>query len=195
MRRTPIVVVAILFVGLLAAWWLARDDSGPPEYVGQASADVSSWRTHSDSQIGWSLRYPARWHLQVDGPDENVCNGDTVVVINLDADLHHPEIGEGSCTGAWDMRELRSNFVIVQLEVPVDVTPGSMLSQQSTPLSLDEARKGHRIAEFGVPKGVWIPVYIDEGHQYFVRVWHGPDASSQDMAIADRIVASMRFET
>jgi hypothetical protein len=195
MRRTPIVVIAILSVGLVAAWWLAGDDSEAPGYVGQASADVSSWRTHSDSQIGWSLRYPAIWHLQVEGPDQNFCNGDTVVVTNFDGDLQHPDLGGGSCTGAWDMLHLRSNFVIVQLEVPVDVTPGSMSGQQSTPLSLDEALKGHRIGQFGVPKGVWIPVYMDEGHQYFVRVWHGPDATSQDMTIADGIVASMRFET
>lgn len=80
MRRTPIVVVAILSVGLLAAWWLALDGSGAPESVGQASKDVGSSSTDSDSRIGWSLRYPAIWHLQVDGPDENFCNGDTVVV-------------------------------------------------------------------------------------------------------------------
>jgi hypothetical protein len=45
-----------------------------------------------------------------------------------------------------------------------------------------------------VPKGVYIPVFIDEGHQYIVRVWNGPDASSQDLKIADVIVGSMRFD-
>jgi hypothetical protein len=197
MRRMPVVVAAILLVGLLAAWWLARDHSGPPDYVGQASANTGSWRTYSASRIGWSLRYPAMWHLQTDAGDETEpsCTSDTVVVANVDADLQHPDLGGASCTGAWDMRDLRSNFVIVQLEVPADVPPNPESGQRTTPLSLDEALESPRIAEFGVPRGVWIPVYIDEAHQYFVRVWHGPDASNQDMAIADAVVGSMRFET
>jgi hypothetical protein len=197
MRRTPIVLVAILFVGLLAAWWLGRDDSVTPEYVGRASTDVGSWSTYSDSMIGWSLRYPAIWHLQIDVSDldDPSCNSGTVVVMNFDADLQHPDIGGGSCTSAWDMRDLRSNFVIVQLAVPTDVNPDPEFSQRATPLSLDAARKGLSLPRFGVPKGVWVPVYIDEGHQYFVSVWHGRDASSQDMTIADGIVESMRFET
>jgi hypothetical protein len=92
------------------------------------------------------------------------------------------------------MRDLRSNFVI-ELAVPTDVNPDPEFSQRATPLSLDEARKGLSLPHFRVPKGVWVPVYIDEGHQYFVSVWHGRDASSQDMTIADGIVESMRFQT
>lgn len=197
MRRTSIVVVAILVLALLAAWSLTRNDTGAPEYVGQASTDVGSWSTYRDAEIGWALRYPPLWHQQVGQPDQSdlACNGDTVVVMNFIADLQHPGLGEGSCIGVWDMRDLRRNFVIVQLEVPADLRPGPEISQRTTPLSLDEALKGHQMARFGVPRGVWIPVYIDEGHQYIVRVWHGPDASSQDMAIADGVVGSMRFET
>jgi hypothetical protein len=197
MRRTPIVVVAILSVGLVVTWWFARDRSGAPQYAGQASLDIGTWSAHSDARIGWSLRYPTIWHLQVAEPDpsEVSCNDDTIVVTNFDGDLHHPDLGGASCTGAWDMRQLRSNFVIVQMEVPADVNPGPEFSQHSMPLSLGDALEGDRIARFGMPKGVWIPVYIDADHQYFVRVWHGPDASSRDMTIADRIVGSMRFET
>ena len=92
------------------------------------------------------------------------------------------------------MRNLRSDFVVVQIEVPADVRPGPEISQRTTPLSLQDAREGSGMARFGVPKGVYIPVFIDEGHQYIVRVWSGPDATPQDLKIADVIVGAMRLD-
>jgi hypothetical protein len=73
---------------------------------------------------------------------------------------------------------MRSNFVVVELEIPADVHPGSEMSQRTMPLSLEEALPGSRTARLGVPKGVFILVYVDEGHQYIVRVWHGADATN-----------------
>jgi hypothetical protein len=198
MRRIGVTLVSILALALVVAWWLTQV-RGPssPDYVGQASLDAASWTSYSDARLGWSLQYPAVWHLQVVDPEatEVSCQGDAVVVSNFDGDLHHPDLGGASCTGAWDMRNLRSNFVIVQIEVPADVRPGPENSQRTTPLSLDDALQGRRLGRFGVPKGIWIPVYIDEGHQFFVRAWHGSDASQKDLEIADEIVTSIRFDT
>lgn len=195
MRRIRVFVIVSLAVALLA-WWLARNgEQTAPDYVGRASLDAATWVSHTDPTVGWSLRYPARWHLQVAQPDpaEFSCKGDAVLVTDFDADLRHPDLGDGSCTSAWDMRDLPTNFVIVELEVPADVTPGPEHSQ-TMPLSLEDALQGSGMARFGVPRGVYIPVFIDEGHQYIVRVWNGPDATSQDLKIADAIVGSMRFD-
>ena len=93
------------------------------------------------------------------------------------------------------MRNLRNNFVVVEIEVPADVRPGPEISQRTTPLSLEDALQGSRMARLGVPRSIYIPIHIDEGHQYIVRVWHGPDATSQDLRIADGIVGSMRFDS
>jgi hypothetical protein len=194
MRRSAVILVAILAAASLAVWWLARNGAEvAPRYVGQASRDVATWARHTDAGVGWSLRYPSRWHLQLEASD-HMCHTDAVIVTNFDADLRHPDLGPNSCTGAWDMRNLPSNFVAVEIEVPADVRPGPDISQRVTPLSLEDALEGSRMTRFGVPKGVFIPVYIDEARQYIVRLWHGPDASSHDLKIADAIVKSMQFD-
>lgn len=195
MRRIRVIVVASLVVALVVAWWLTRNgDQTAPDYVGQASLDAATWTSYADATVGWSLRHPGRWHLQVVEPADDVCQGESVLVTNFGADFHHPDLGPESCTGAWDMRYLRSGFVVVEIEVPADVRPGPEISQRTMPLSLEDALDGSRMARFGVPKGVYIPVFIDEGHQYIVRVRNGPDATSQDLQIADGIVGSMRFD-
>jgi hypothetical protein len=195
MRRITVILIATFVAAAGVVWWLARNgEQTAPDYVGQASLDAATWANHSDATVGWSLRYPGRWHLQVVEPSDDMCQGPSVLVTNFDADLHHPDLGPGSCTGAWDMRNLRTDFVVVEIEVPADVPPGPEISQRTTPLSLEDALQGSRMARFGVPKGIYIPVFIDEGHQYIVRVWTGPDATSQDYRIADGIVGSMRFD-
>lgn len=194
MRRISVIVLASLIVALVVAWWLARNgEQNTPDYVEQASLDATTWASYSDAVVGWSLPYPGRWHLQVVEPADDVCQGESVLVTNFDADLHHPDLGPGSCTGAWDMRNLRRNFVVVEIEVPADVRSGPEIGRRTMPLSLEEALEGSRMARFGVPKGVYIPVFIDESHPYIVRVWNGQVATSEDLKIADGIVASMRL--
>ena len=188
------ILVVILGVASVVVWWLARsEEQTAPHYVGQVLLRDAEWETYSDPRVGWSLRYPSRWHLQLAQPFE--CQGDAVVVTNLDADLRHPDLGASSCTGFWDMRALPSNFAVVEIDVPNDMRPGRKISQRSTPLSLEDALDASSVARFGVPKGIFIPVYTDASHQYIVRMWQGPEASPRDSEIAEAIVRSIEFET
>jgi hypothetical protein len=93
------------------------------------------------------------------------------------------------------MRDLPSHFVVLELETPGDVSPGREGSQTQLPLSLEKANPGARSPRFGIPRGVWIPFWLDEGHQYIVRFWWGSDTSDLDLEVARRIVSSIRFSS
>ena len=92
------------------------------------------------------------------------------------------------------MRNLRSNLVVVEIEVPADVRPGPEISQRTTALSLEDALQGSRMARFACRRDLH-PHPIDEGHQYIVRIWHGPDATSRTLKSPMVIVGSIRSDS
>lgn len=190
MRRAAVAAAAVA-VGTLAVYLGMTERY---QLADPAPLDVTRWERFADADVGWSLLYPDGWRVQED--DGSCPDHAQVLVTNVGADVRHPERESPgfSCTDLWDMRELPDGFVVIELEVPGDVGPGEEGSQRSTPLSLDDAYRGTAHPRLGVPRGLWIPVFLDESHQYFVRVWFGPAASARDRDIAERIVATIRFD-
>jgi hypothetical protein len=191
LRRTLSWGVAVLLGGgvVVIVLLLTRQDAASPSYVGAASLDPSTWRQHADPDGGWLLRSPARWHVQLGSGDDGC--GTQIVVSNFDDDLRHPELGPGRVTCLWDMRLLPANFAVVAIDVPPDVVPSEAISQ-TPPLSFGDGLRGSGAGRFGVPKGIFIPVWIDGGHRFIVRAWTGSTISGDDRAIVERIVESIR---
>jgi hypothetical protein len=131
---------------------------------------------------------PARWHVQL-GPKGDGC-GTQIVVVNVDDGLRHPDTGPSSFTCLWDMRLLPPTFAVVAIDAPQDVIPGRAISQ-TPPLSFEAGLRGSGSGRYGVPQGIFIPVW-NEGHVFIVRAWTGPSVSEHDRAIVERIVESVR---
>jgi hypothetical protein len=58
---------------------------------------------------------------------------------------------------------MRSSFVVVELEILPDVPPRTGDESEDDASVAEEASPGSRTARLGVPKGVFIPVYVDGG--------------------------------
>jgi hypothetical protein len=190
-RRTVSWGVAVLLGAciVLLVLLLLRQDAASPSYVGIASLDPSTWRRHADPDGWWLLRSPARWQVQLGSSDDGC--GTQIVVSNFDDDLRHPELGPGRSTCLWDMRLLPANFAVVAIDVPRDVVPSQAISQ-TPPLSFDDGLRGSGAGRYGVPNGIFIPVWIDGGHRFIVRAWTGSSVSGHDRAIVKGIVESIR---
>jgi len=179
-RRAVVVLASAILV------WIVLASLTPPRLIPTTTADRSRWMTYSDTEVGWSLRYPPEWEARID--EDAYPSHPQVVIVNFRGDLHHSQ-GD-----FWNLRELPPGFVLVEMEVPFDVTPGPRGSQRSTPLSLTKGYPAQGKLYEGAAWGRLLPVYIQGVGAYIVRAYFGPEASLMDQRAAREIMASIRLE-
>jgi hypothetical protein len=160
----------------------------------------SGTRTYS-SPDGWAVSYPAAWHLQVVNDDGFEWHKHGVLLSNLSINLHHPQIPNGE-TSAWDMANLPSYFVLV--EVGQDWGLDARCGFDSTfpcrpdtplPLSLGEAKASSAASgdTFELPFVYIGPIWHNKSDHYLLRAWFGKRANSASRRAAEAIVASFHF--
>lgn len=181
MRRAAVLLASAICVGVLFA------SLGPPRVIPTTTADRSLWASYSDPEVGWSFRFPPEWEVRID--EDAFPSHPQVVIINFRGDLHH------SRGDFWNLRELPPEFVLVEMEVPFDVSPGPRGSQRGTPLSLAKGYPAQGKLYQGAAWGRWIPVYLEGVGSYIVRAYVGPQANVSDRRVARDIVASIRFKS
>ncbi len=191
-RWTAVCTALFLFLG--ATGWAALRLAG--NQVETASPAPAPWRLYEQSDLGWSLRYPASWRTQEyndlcgHGEDERTIG---VLVSNVRHLFRHPEIPNG-CTSAWDMRGLPSDLVVVEFGKVSSRGEDNDGGRSPLPLSLEAAKTmgNEGLARYGVPDtGYHVPVTVGNV-PHALHAWMGEDASAADRGIAERIVASIR---
>lgn len=194
-RRLTVVSVVVIAVAAGAALAIPRLRPSPPVLV----PAPRGWATYHDPQFGWSMSYPASWHLQ-SFDEQSRISFRGALVSNLDHAFRHPAIKDGYTT-AWDMRGLPSDLVVVQFQHAVDgpARPTPAPPDSTFPLSLDAApMKGPpgRAAgdEYGAPPSLALPVTVRGDAAYSVVAWIAPDAPEGDKDLARRVVASIAFD-
>lgn len=196
LRWTAVCTALFLFLG--ATGWAALRLAG--NQTETASPTPAPWRLFEQSDLGWSLEYPESWRTQEyddlcgHGEDERTTG---VLVTNVRHVFRHPEIPNG-CTGAWDMRGLPSDLVLIAFgKAPIRFDPDPLgRDSSSLPLSLESAEPMDNagLARYGTPEtGFFLPVTV-EGVRHTLHIWIGAGASAAQREIAERIVASIQFE-
>ena len=191
---TSLSFVIILIAGVISLAVITRE-STPASFVVPGGSD---WTTYHDATRGWSMGYPAAWHLQPFDMRERV-SVQGALVSNINHTFTHPKIPRGYTT-AWDFRDLPSDVVVIQFQHfigGVQAGGKGRIPDTKFPLSLTRAIKPSRpgIDEYGVPLAEFLPVTVKGDSGYEVMVWFGEAASQADKAIAERIVESITFQT
>ena len=147
---------------------------------------TSDWDGAYDRQSGVSARYPANWAVQRFGR-HCMRGGPGFIVSNAPGlAFARAEIPNG-CTTAWDMRGAPESLAAV--EVAEFYSPFTDSRWTDMPLSLRAART------FTVVDDITSRVLsVHRGRRvYFVHAYFGPKAPPRDEALAERVVASVRF--
>jgi PASTA domain-containing protein len=182
-------------LGAAVALFVAGVGWGAIEIQRQRQAtplDSATWQTYRDRQLGWSMASPPGWHLQTfDEGGHGTFRG--VLVANVEFDFRHPDLRD-TWTGAWDMRGLPTDAVVVQFQYLLPRFEPSGQPDTPFPLSLDDARPVRDRPAYGAPQPrLFLPVIAEGEPGYAVFAWFGSEASPNDRAIAERIVASITF--
>ena len=180
-RRRPTLVLAAFVLLIGAAIVLI-----------QGRGDQYAWRSYAANDFPLAVEYPGSWSSQpFNEHSPHPFYG--VLISNAGLKLAHPDLGSDRWTSAWDMRQLPSSAIVVQ----VSITPGlGKPTKVSTdfPVSLKDARQFDETASYGAPQPrMWIPLKVAGGYEHQISVWIGEDASGMDRALAERIVESVNL--
>lgn len=184
--RFPALAAALLvvIVGVIAVVTVPGDN----EQVAVTSSD-HDWRELHVSILDWRLEHPAAWQVQL---FEHLCRiGESgAVMTNLDRPIERETIPDG-CTTGWDLSEVPSEFVGVEVTYraggPATASDPSA-SDTPRPLRLEDF---DRIDDLTLHE----PITIAGETRYAVRVWIGQDASTTDVAAVERLVGSIEWRS
>lgn len=149
------------------------------------------WRAGTSSALGWRFEHPVDWRVQEFSGQCRVGFSGTVVT-NLDRPLAFQAPPNG-CTTSWDLAGVPDGFVAVEMSV-MATRPvfGRVSPDTAFPLSLDRTSPVPPEAHPLQAPSRYIGVTVDGQSGYRVMVWLGRGASADDLAAAERIVASIR---
>ena len=152
------------------------------------------WLALGGPDNGWTMSSPPGWRVQNVGGED--CQGrrlsGSVLVSNLDRDLHHPD---GATTGCW-VRWVMQGFP--QWGVALEVAPQGTFSITSAPkkiptcLPLAWADLPPTGGVRGGPTEYFLPI-TGGGDSLSIWAWVGDEASAEDQRIAEEVLASLRF--
>jgi Tol biopolymer transport system component len=172
-----------------------KGDESQPAVQGQrltTPLDTPRWETYRDRQLGWSMAYPSEWRLQTFHEEFIGPTFRGALVSNVDFEFRHPDLGEGAHTGAWDMRGLPPDAVVVEFHALARFGLPTEPPDTKLPLSLDDARPVRDRPPYGAPQPRLFLSLGETGYAMFA--WFGPNASERDREIARRIVATITFD-
>lgn len=195
-------VATVVSVVVAVAGGVAVGRAGEPTRVVAAASELaqppSGWVADADPELGWTFERPATWTVQ--RYTERCRVGATgTVVSNLGREVAFLAPPGVSCSTRWDLAAVPDGFVGVQLshhsggaptirmrvEPPDTPFPLSMAGAEPAPPT-DEAQTPE-------PPSRVRRIQIQGDARYLVRVWVGPAASPEDMATAERVVATIRI--
>lgn len=147
-----------------------------------------------------SVELPDGWTFQ--GLNEKWCppRHDLLggVAKNVSYHLQHPDLGEGTCTLAWDMRAAPSDLIAVAVwrQQPVFIETPGRNPDTEFPLALDDARFVDVPPKnrFGAPPKQEIVIFRDGLIAALLDIWIGVNASQKDRQAVERIVDTVRIE-
>jgi hypothetical protein len=181
------VVTAAVFVGAiaLAATQLGRD--------APSTAGSGTWVVEGSIAIdGWELRRPAGWATApFDGCDSQLPRG--VIVSNVEFEFLNPEGRVPSCNERIVFAGFPRDGVAIDLE-----PQGAGLLNDFTPVDTPFPMGASQLLETdGIVGGArmsYDDVVVGGVSTALVRLWIGPDAAPEDVAIAHEILGSMSIE-
>ena len=159
-------------------------DPGPGE-------PAKEWRAGTSSALAWRFEHPAAWRVQDFSGQCRVGFSGTVVT-NLDRPVAFQKPPNG-CTTSWDLADVPDGFVAVEMSV-MATRPlyGRTSPDTAFPLSLDRTSPVPSDAHPPQAPSRYIGVTVGGQAGYRVMIWLGRGASADDLAAAERIVASIR---
>jgi hypothetical protein len=180
-----------LFVAAVgwAALRLRPDGSG-------RSGDAGQWPTYRDPALRWTVQHPSAWYVT---PFENVCGPKFTgtIVSNLRDAYRTPNPDHRFCPWPSQTAGLSGGAVVVEFDqallegsIGQSSTTGGNLAPARFPLTLDQAYEGGGGPEFIRYELTVRLVGVDR--PFTVRVWFGTAASKADVAVARRVLASIR---
>jgi hypothetical protein len=199
-RRWPWILAgsALLAVAVVAAVLVSipRDAS-----AGIVCRSDTGWCTYIDTAHGWTVKWPKGWRLQrFEGRCPDRLSGGTfalwgAVVSNLTRDLAPPTEVSGSCSGAWDYRQLPASLVVfdarslltLPLPAPLEVQPDPF------PWSVEDAAQMTETSAptWGQPFPKYVWVGRVRGTGFAGGLVFGRSATPGDRALAAEMVASV----
>lgn len=181
LSKTWIAVVSVAVVALsLGGWWLSSRD--------RVLGTSAEFRTYKSAD-GWTMQYPASWHLQTyDGAPPIVATrflARGAIVSDIPSDLRRA----GPRTTAWDLSHVPPGFVALDFGIS-EGGPQSRAFRLKLPLALSEMRKAQQ-------RGSLVARYeggFKLGHQYLAYAYVGSGASAVQRRAVKRMLASINFK-
>jgi hypothetical protein len=190
------IAVALVLSGLGA--WILRSRSG-------SEICAATTCTYLDGEHGWALDFSRGWRLQpydgttcerFDPPDGSPFFG--VVVSNLTRDLDRPPEASG-CGHVWDYRSVPADMVVVDihggpstLNDVVEQALGFNVDMGHLPLTVGDATTITSVSpDYGAPLPYRTWGFEIGRDVYEVALLQGPNARPEDVARAERVVASI----
>lgn len=154
--------------------------------------------TYTDTNKGWSWRYPSNWHLQrlSDDLGRGVLEG--ALVTNVDRVFQHPDCGSGCFDSGWDMHGTPDDLVVVQLQC---LETGPLIRPSGKPdtpfpISLAGFKEVTDRTSYGAPEPrLWKSLRVHGGERFAAFVWFGDNVSPTERTAASRIVSSLTKPT
>jgi hypothetical protein len=177
-------VGALIFVAGLGVL-LATDDQGNQNESTAATTLPGGWR--DVEVLGLTMEVPEAWWQQsfdpaCDGRPAHLVGNVESVVLRGRVEHARPD-GSQDCMEAWVMGDLPDDHVVIRLS-PADGGPYSGVVDQ---FPLDGERV-LRTADQLAP----LAVLVDGREVASISLWVGPDATDADLAVAYRIIESIR---
>lgn len=158
----------------------------------------SDWTTYRDPR-GWTLQHPSSWHSQRVDEERRPYSADGILISNIDHQFEHPARDTEWTSSGWDLKALPPTFILIQVgwihSGPSVLIPCSE-KDSSLPLSLDSAvsdTRGGEEASGGQTTHSFLSFTAQRDDNYAIHVWKGSQASGEDVAAVEKIVASISF--
>lgn len=188
--------LSVLLAGLLVAACTPTSPPNHPSSPSPLAGPVSrmpppDWSTYENPTVGFGLIYPPGWAVRtVDAIcSDGLFTSQGVVVANTD-DVFPAEPPD--CGRVWE--QAGEDSVVVQFRHQAISREGPDPEPDSAfPLSLDDAPPYQDPMRFDPGTHRQLDVSLGGDSGYVVVVWHADGAAADDLAAADRIVASISF--
>lgn len=111
------------------------------------------------------------------------------VASNLEHSFRYPDLGPSRGTSAWDMRGLPDGLVAVEVSRLIRF-PIKCRKTTAFPPSIEDGEWSR--PAFGSPRRLYIPACVKGDLPFGVHVWIGDDASDDDVADLNQLLASIK---
>lgn len=163
-----------------------------------APAVPAGWAADVEPGLGWTYERPADWLSQRYERDCRVSAVGTVVT-NLPEPLVPQSAPNLRCSTGWTLASVPAGFVGVEMSHfsggPADLVTPDAPPDTGYPLSPAALQPSPIVNEGDRPDltARTMAVQINGDGSYHLRIWTGPSPSPDDVAAAERIVASIRL--